>query len=144
MLLDTSAVLALVERGNDRLKERLRATTARPTRSMSVLGELRHGTAVPGGSTADDERRAASVAWYVRLTQVSPVDSDELSEWYGHVSGLATATGSRAGQNDRWVVAEALVNADTLVTCDTAQAKLMEDVIEAFDTRAHVDYIEQP
>ncbi len=36
------------------------------------------------------------------------------------------------------------MNADTLVTCDPAQAKLMEDAIEAFDTQAHVDSIEQP
>jgi predicted nucleic acid-binding protein len=137
MLLDTSAVIAISERRNERVLDLVRGRGTYSIGSVFVTGELRHGVEVGSGDTQRDVLRRATLALYQQMTKMPAVlDLAALADRYGLVSAQATREGMRIGQNDRWIIAEAAGHGVTLVTCDAVQAALMS----AYRTGEVLDY----
>lgn len=120
-LLDTSAVLALVERTDEGIREIVGSIESRLPRSIGVLGELVHGREV---DPTNLERRT-TVELYQELTEWAPGHpSGLLSARYGEVSAVASKSSLKVGQNDRWIIAEAADLGATLITFDRVQAEV--------------------
>ena len=128
VILDTTAVVGLLELGDDRqlLIEAVRAAggTELPGVSVVTLGELAAGVQAAGDH---EDRRAARqrtlgvVEGQHRRSRfdILPIDR---STWqrFGQVSGLLTR---KIGHNDKWIVATALAAGRTLVTQDALLAE---------------------
>lgn len=128
VILDTTAVVGLLELGDDRqlLIEAVRAAggTELPGVSVVTLGELAAGVQAAGDH---EDRRAARqrtlgvVEGQHRRSRfdILPIDR---STWqrFGQVSGLLTR---KIGHNDKWIAATALAAGRTLVTQDALLAE---------------------
>lgn len=123
-LFDTSAVIGMIERRSPTMIEIVKELGRPIVRSITVFGELRHGSAVIDRSGQTDRRR--TLASYVQLSEWSEaeVSLDEVGQAYGDVSATASENGIGLGMNDRWVIAECVTQRARLVTGDRAQARL--------------------
>lgn len=123
-LLDTSAVLALTERRNEKIVHLIREADQAPIGSMVVLGELVHGVAA-APTKAIRIQRESTVSFYKRLVRMpDQYPWISIASRYGDASAAASASGLRLGMNDRWIVAECVTFGAILVTCDETQASL--------------------
>lgn len=122
-ILDTSAVIGLVERRSRDLVEIVTRLGGPIVRSPTVTGELQHGAAVDGPGA---EQRAETLDRYLRLSvwPDAEIELHELARIYGIVSGTSANPELRAGMNDRWVVAECVAFGAGLITADARQARL--------------------
>lgn len=127
-IIDTSVILAAVERRSAAVRDVLRNMTERSRRSFIVTGELAFG--VHTADSADTRhRRERSLRYYRMISRpVGAIDLDELSRWFGVASGIAQAAGIRIGQNDRWIICEALHADVPLWTADETMHELCKMV----------------
>jgi predicted nucleic acid-binding protein len=120
-LLDTSAVIGLIERRSPAVRGALSRATTDPFVSVLTFGELAHGVAA--SPTATERRRRAITVTYAQRLRTLALDGALFAECYGYIS-----VGQRAGVNDRWIVAQAVVNGLELLTEDAGIARLIEAV----------------
>lgn len=123
--IDTSAVIGFVERQDPSVVDTLVAQVVPATRMTFVEAELRHGVAADATDASDRQR---TLDTYRRLAAQpeSAVQRDVVVEFYAQISGYASRTGNRSGQNDRWILAEGVaLGATIFVTQDERQADLM-------------------
>lgn len=123
-LLDTSAVIGLIERRDPAVLELVRQLEGPSVRSMFVYGELLHGLAQRGPGIAERRR---TVEHYEKITDsfAAALDPGLLASRYAEVSASASNGLIRLGQNDRWIIAEAsLIGIDVFVTQDSTQSRL--------------------
>lgn len=121
-LLDTSAVIGLVERRSASVRGVLSRATVDPVVSILTLGELAHGVAAAGDDTVERARRQATASRVTRLPMLG-LASPEIAECYGFVS-----VSRRAGWIDRWLVAAAAVGSLEIVTEDAGIADLVDGI----------------
>lgn len=134
-IIDTSVIVAAVERRSGAARQRLSELNERSRRSFVVIGELEFG--VCAATTTEFQRvRERSLRYYQLISQPPmAVDLDELSRWFGTVSAIAVAAGIRIGQNDRWIVAEAALADHAVWTADEPMHRLCAAVAEHPDGR---------
>jgi len=131
LAIDTSAVIGFIERQDPPVVETLTTQVAPAVLLSFVEAELLHGVAA---ATADAPARQRTLGVYHQLTTLAdPVpERAAVVEYYGQVSGYASRTANRSGQNDRWIIAEAVaMNATIFVTQDDRQAALMKEWSES-------------
>lgn len=123
-LLDTSAVIGLIERRDPAVVELVRQLHGPSVRSIIVYGELLHGIALRGTGLVERRR---TVEHFERITDsfTASIPQALLASRYAEVSAYASAGLIRLGQNDRWIVAEAsLIGIEVFVTQDSTQGRL--------------------
>lgn len=121
MLLDTSALIGLIERRSAAVRAVLARATVDPVVSVVTIGELAHGVA----EAPTARQRTARRRTYELATQlpVLPLDGVEIADCYGFVS-----SSRRAGWADRWLVASAVVHDLELVTEDAGMSSIRDDI----------------
>ena len=133
MIVDTSVVLAAVERRSQAAADAVAAMAEPSIRSMVVLGELHFGveSLSPQADPAIRARREASLEYYLLISAVRPSPSaGRLGSAFGRISAVAQHAGLRIGQNDRSILAEALRCEVPVLTCDSGMHVLGELVSE--------------
>ena len=134
MILDTSVIIGAVER-RDRQAIRCIEQMVEPSeRSIAVLGELNFGVESADPDVAAIRQRSKDL--YLAISKpsaVSAVDGSLLARWFGSVSAIARTDGIRIGQNDRWIIAEAISYGVAVWTCDDAMARLVQSVRRRHD-----------
>lgn len=118
-LLDTSAVIGLIERRSPAVRGALSRASTDPLVSILTFGELAHGVAA-SPNAAERRRRANTVTYAQRLPALA-LDGALVPECYGYISAT-----QRAGVTDRWIVAQAVVNRLELLTEDAGIVRLVE------------------
>jgi predicted nucleic acid-binding protein len=128
LVLDTSAIIAMVERKNPRVREALRANgnTVLPFCHPVTLGELAAGVyaaqGVPGERIVVEREHTFAVA------RSLPAPHDPLGEvevgCFGIVSVL---TSRRLSHNDHWILASCAAEQAQLITEDARQARASTD-----------------
>ena len=121
VMLDTSAVIAWVERKHLGVRAAVVESGAIPSLSVITLGELHHGA-----ESAPDERRRRQRQATVeacRLMDVRPV-SEPVARRYGQLSADLPR---RVGAADRWIAATAAVHGHLLLTFDR---ELADDLLK--------------
>ena len=135
LAIDTSAVIGFIERQDPSVVETLTSQTVEAVRSTFVEAELLHGASA---ATADSAPRRRTLGVYHQLTTLAdpPPDRATIVDLYAQVSGFASRITNRSGQNDRWIIAEAIaVNATVFVTQDARQGDLMKRWAESTERR---------
>lgn len=119
LMLDTSAVIALVEQRHDGVRRALVEQNQPPTVSVITVGELHHGVEA---STNDHQRsmRSRTLQTCLRL-EVIGVDGPAALR-YGRLSARLPR---RIGAADRWIAACAGASGATLVTLDADLAEAL-------------------
>ena len=118
VVLDTSAVIHLVERKHSPLVEELRKSTEAPSISAVTLGELAVGWAT---LPADSPRRRTYYA--ARRLRIVPIAIDNLqSEPTGLIASFGVCRMAGIKGNDAWIAATAHLSAATLITYDATLA----------------------
>ncbi len=131
LAIDTSAVIGFIERQDPSVVDTLTAQVLPAVLLSFVEAELLHGIAA---ATADAPARRRTLGVYHQLTiTADPVpERAVVLEHYAQVSEYASRTANRSGQNDRWIIAEAVaMNATIFVTQDDRQATLMKEWSES-------------
>ena len=123
-LLDTSAVIGLIERRSAAVRGVLSRATVDPVVSVLTLGELEHGVQVRGIAKVERARRRATADFAARLPTLGLPASRRVAACYGFVS-----VSGRAGWVDRWLVATAVVGDLEIVTEDAGIAALVDEVV---------------
>jgi predicted nucleic acid-binding protein len=118
-VLDTSAVIHLLERKHPALVAELRQATEPPVISAVTLGEL----AIGWSSLPDDSLRRRTYRAARRLGVVDIVADTRHQEPKGVVAafGLCRAAGIKG--NDAWIAATAHIRGATLLTYDATLAE---------------------
>lgn len=114
VVLDTSAVIYLVERKHPALVEELRQATEAPSISAVTLGEL----AVGWASLPADSLRRRTYHAARRLRVVNIVIDNLHSEPTGLVASFGVCRLAGIKGNDAWIAATAHLSAATLLTFD--------------------------
>jgi predicted nucleic acid-binding protein len=124
VVLDTSAVIHLVERKHPPLVAEIRQLTEAPFISAVTLGEL----AVGWASLSADSPRRRTYRAARRLRVVNVIVDGLLAEPVGLIVsfGLCRSVGIKG--NDAWIAATAHASAATLITYDAALATRFEKV----------------
>ncbi len=118
VVLDTSAVIHLVERKHSALVDELRKSKEAPSISAVTLGELAVGWAT---LPADSPRRRTYYA--ARRLRIVPITIDNLvSEPTGLIASFGVCRMAGIKGNDAWIAATAHLSAATLITYDTMLA----------------------
>jgi predicted nucleic acid-binding protein len=118
VVLDTSAVIHLVERKPTALVDELRKSTEAPSISAVTLGELAVGWAT---LPSDSPRRRTYYA--ARRLRIVPIAIDNLvSEPSGLIASFGVCRMAGIKGNDAWIAATAHLSASTLITYDTKLA----------------------
>lgn len=118
VVLDTSAVIHLVERKHQPLVDKLRGSAEAPSISAVTLGELAVGWAT---LRADSPRRRTYYA--ARRLHVVDIVVDGLqSEPAGLITSFGVCRLAGIKGNDAWIAATAHVAAATLITYDATLA----------------------
>jgi tRNA(fMet)-specific endonuclease VapC len=119
LILDTSAVIGLIERRSAEIEAIIRSDPIRPVVSILTIGELQHGVS---GATASRERRRRQET----LDLVAELPAVGLSLATAACFGQLSARMSRrVGVADRWIAATALSRSLTLVTEDRDLAEAL-------------------
>lgn len=127
LILDTSAVIGLLERADRNILGSVRESAERPKVSIVTLGELHHGVARSRRSGDSDSISARTRS--LRAAQaldVLPI-TIAIAECFGDLSAVTPRT---IGVNDRWIIASAVVGGRTLVTQDEELAVINGLVFE--------------
>lgn len=122
-------MLGLIERRSPQIRRLIAQLDDDLARSPFVTADLLHG--VEAATRTDRDDRRATLDRYLRITVApdGPELVDELLEPYSRISALAGGLRPRAGQNDRWILAEAeLRGVSCLITEDLAQAVLAREL----------------
>jgi predicted nucleic acid-binding protein len=119
-LLDTAAIIGLLERNSRSVRGALSRVTVDPKVSVLTLGELEHGA--QHAEAAQDERRQLTLRRAKALPMIA-IDAPEVAECFGFIS-----RSTRAGVIDRWLVACAVVEGLDLLTEDHGMSALIDDV----------------
>lgn len=115
-MLDTSAVIALIERKHAGVRELVNAQSELPSVSIITVGELEHGLE----TALDDVQRRRRMWTLQACDKMAVVDIDRATaRLYG---GLSAQVPRRVGCADRWIVACAMRAGAALVTFDSALA----------------------
>lgn len=118
VVLDTSAVIQLVERRHEAVVAALRLATEPPTISAVTLGEIAVGWAsLPADSPRRRTYRAAR-----RLRVVNIVADGLQDEPSDLVLAFGTCRAAGIKGNDAWIAATARFTAATLITFDSTLA----------------------
>jgi predicted nucleic acid-binding protein len=136
VIVDTSVVLDAVERRSTRAAEAVAALPQPSVRSMVVLGELTFGveSLAPDADAAVRARREAALEYYVLISALhAPPTAGQLGTAFGRVSAVAQRAALRIGQNDRWILAEALCWGMPVLTSDATMHQLGTLVVERLD-----------
>ncbi len=111
-MLDTSAVIALVERKHAGVRSAVVESGSVPSISVITLGELHHGVeSAPDGGRRRLRQLTVDAC---ELMTVKPV-SDEVARRYGQLSADVSR---RIRAADRWIAATAAIEGSLLVTFD--------------------------
>lgn len=119
LILDTSAVIGLVERHSEAIEAVVAADPVRPVVSIISLGELQHG--LRRAATAR-ERRARQATLDIVAELIAVGLSLAAAEGFGELSARLPR---RVGVADRWIAATALTRSLTLVTEDRELAEAL-------------------
>ena len=118
LVLDTSAVIYLVERKSKGVVDEIRKSTEAPSISVVTLAELAVGWA---SLPADSPRRRTYHA--ARRLRVVNVSVDPLgSEPSGLIASFGVCRSAGIKGNDAWIAATAHLSASTLITYDATLA----------------------
>lgn len=124
MIVDSSIMIASVERRDAVAISALKAIRGRSTRSMIVVGELAFGVerARLDAGVAPARIvtiREATLAAYIATSDLAEERrDDDVAGKFGVISALAMTAGLRIGPNDRWILAEALARGQQVLTAD--------------------------
>ena len=126
-VLDTSAVIHLVERRPDALLSALRSATEAPSINVVTLGELAVGwTSLP---TASLRRRTYHAARRMRVVGIA---ADQMnSEPTGLVASFGVGRAAGIKGNDAWIAATAHFSAAILLTYDESLATRFASIGES-------------
>ena len=121
LLLDTNAVVALIERGHDGVAQRVRQSAQWPTISLITVGELLAGIAMAASDAIAQHRRRTvrSVAQFL----VHPIDRDGMRTY-------ADVRRQGLRGNDAIVVAAAVDLGAQLITFDHVLATKAEAIVD--------------
>ena len=119
VVLDTSAVIHLIERKHAALVAQLRQATESPSISVVTLGELAIGwSSLPADSPRRRTYRAAK-----RLRVVDIVGDNMHQEPNGVIASFGVCRAAGIKGNDAWIAATAHASAATLITFDKTLAE---------------------
>ena len=121
LLLDTSAVVALVERKHAELSDLIVESGERPMISFATVAELRVGQAMASTELIATQRRRT--VRKAALFRQHPMDRSGLDAY-------CAARRAKLRGNDAWIAAAAHQLAATLVTFDTAMAARSSGFVE--------------
>jgi predicted nucleic acid-binding protein len=124
VILDTSAVIQLVERKHPALVAELRKATEAPAISAVTLGEL----AVGWSSLPADSPRRRTYHAARRLRIVNIVADGFPPEPVGLIASFGVCRAAGIKGNDAWIAATAHSSESTLVTFDTTLATRFQTV----------------
>lgn len=128
MIIDTSVMVGAVERKDPTAIAAISALPGPSIRSFVVDGELAAGAEVASMlrlPAADVEMREATADAYRRLSeQPEALPLDVVASHFAWLTGLSALRKLRLGQNDRWILAEALTLHTRVLTADTAMHQL--------------------
>lgn len=123
--IDTSAVIGFVERQDPSVVDTSVTQVVPAIRMTFVEAELRLGVAADA-SDASDRQRTLDTCRRLAAQPESAVQRDVVVDVDAQISGYASRTGNRTGQNDRWILAEGVALCATIfVTQDERQADLV-------------------
>lgn len=124
VILDTSAVIGWLERGNQRVADAIGELGDVPLLHVVTLGELHEGVARARDLPEDDQRsRAATLRFALDELDLAPLPDEREAEIFGLVSA---ATSRRLSHNDKWIVSRAVVGGHHLITEDDGLADAAE------------------
>jgi predicted nucleic acid-binding protein len=121
LLLDTGAIIRLVELKRRDVMEVLRSNGGQFSYALATLGELHRGVSAARDETAHGIRGATLRVALRRGNLLLPTQQTAL-RW----GALAAITPRRVVHNDLWIAATALEHALTLVTADIDLADVAE------------------
>jgi predicted nucleic acid-binding protein len=134
LIVDTSVVIAAIERHDPDAMKAIEQMAHLSTRSMVVLGELNFGVqAAPAVAAAVRTRTRDLYLAISDPSSVASLDGGLLAQWFGLTSAIAQTDRISIGQNDRWIVAEAMAHSTGLWTADAAMRDLVEAVRKRHD-----------
>ena len=119
LILDTSAVIGLIERRSAEVERIVRSDPIRPVVSLLTIGELEHGVRAATGARLR-RRRQETLDLVAELPAVGL--SLAAAACFGELSARMPR---RVGVADRWIAATALSRSLTLVTEDRDLAEAL-------------------
>ena len=123
-LLDTSAVIHLLERRHDAVIEALRGSGEPPVISVITLGEL-----AVGWSTQQPESLRHRTYRAAHRLRVIDITADPLlREPHGAIAAFGVCRASAIKGNDAWIAATALAMAARLLTYDATLARRYDTI----------------
>ena len=128
MIIDTSVYVSAFERGDAAARDAIAAATVEQQPGCRVvLGELESGPLTAGDDTAK-RHRTTTLTHYALTHEFSGegVDEARMARLFAELTATCRTEGLRVGQNDRWVVAEAMYWARELLTADDGMYRLAE------------------
>ena len=138
IILDTSAMIAAIERRNDESVALLRSLEGPTIRSVFVDGELAAGVETATmrrlGKPAIAIREATATA-YARLSETPERwTADVIASHFGWLTAHCSINQLKVGQNDRWILAEAMTHGSTTIyTADSAMNALGTSVTKTMN-----------
>jgi predicted nucleic acid-binding protein len=129
LLLDTSAVIGLLERKTPSLKRVIEEETLPIRVSVITLGELHHGVEGSPDPVTRQRRRTSLDALKMSCVTVEITEAETLV--YGDLSARLRSAGfgpRRVGAADRWISATAIKRGFTLVTQDAVLADALSNL----------------
>ena len=126
-MIDSSVMIAAFERRSASAIEAITALGQHAVRSFVVHGELASGVAATASDQPDALRlRSATLAAFLRLT-IEPsaaLDVSVLADHYGFLTAKCSELQIKSGQNDRWILSEAIQRRLSVLTADVAMHEL--------------------
>lgn len=124
VILDTSAVIGWLERGNQTVADVLAEHGEVPFVHVVTIGELHEGV-VRAASMPDDVLRSREATLRFVLEELAPAPAPDERE--ARVFGVVSATTNRQlSHNDKWIVSRAALDGLHLVTEDNGLADAVE------------------
>ncbi|MCL2594804.1 MAG: hypothetical protein FWD83_04730 [Promicromonosporaceae bacterium] len=131
-MLDTSAVIGWLERGNERVLQEIAKAELVPCVHLVTVGELVEGcervrpsAGEPSSATAVFHRRQRVHDFVVGELVIAPAPTLKDAVIFGKISAIV---GRSLSHNDKWIMAAALLGGHLLVTEDAAIAVAYESV----------------
>lgn len=128
MILDSSLLISAIERRSPAAVRAIRELGRPSIRSFVVDGELTAGIETArelGLDQLDVDMREATRTAYIQLSEAPHgLKVDTLSAHFSRVSAMCSLHRPKVGQNDRWILAEALALGTIVLTCDERMHEL--------------------
>ncbi|MFV0427538.1 MAG: type II toxin-antitoxin system VapC family toxin [Beutenbergiaceae bacterium] len=133
IIVDTSVVVGAFERKDPAAIDALKASGGPSIRSMFVHAELLSGIERATPATVAVRRRTYAAYLTITSAEDAPPAPTDLAKQFALMTALAARQGIRIGQNDRWILAEAITRGAGVLTADQRMHNMGTHATASFD-----------